>query len=844
MMRFMRRRILGEDAIAGEGAGALPRGLNWRLTLAWAAVAWERLWRRLWRFAAVVVLFVGFALLGVPQIVSGWVHLIGLLVFTLVAAGLLVRGLRGMTWPDAADARRRLERDSGLSHRPLSGLRDTLATGTGDPAAAALWRAHRERLGAVLARLRVGPPRGSLSAVDPLALRAIPVLVLVAGLLVAGSQAPHRLMLAFMPQVAPASADPAQLDVWIDPPDYTGHPPRFLRIGEDAEDVVRVPEGSRLMAQVVGGRGTPEMQVGPGEEVEFEAVADSAWSAAGELNVDLGGDLRVAQDGRTLGQWTLHVMPDHAPEVSFLEPPERGERGGLRVGYEAMDDYGLASVRLRIEREGDDHVPAVKSELPLPSGGARAVENVSQRDFTDHVWAGLEVQMTLVAEDAIGQTGTSETITAELPERSFQHPVARALVDLRRQLTLNPERRAPVAQSLAALNSKPETYDHDSVVTLALSSAERRLLYDRESRAIGQVQGVLWETALRIEDGELAIAERDLRDAERELMDALSRDDVSMDDLERLMSELESALDRFLEALAEEMRERMAAGEEFQPLGQDADVLDRQDLQEMMQQMRDLAEMGQRDTARDMLQALQEMLRNLHMEPMTADMGEQLRQAMEMMRSLESLTQEQQELLDQTFQRFQEGQGGDSGIQEEPLEGFDQGRDGEGNLEGEDAAGQQEALRQQLGQLMRELGDALGDFPRSLGQAEQDMRGASEALRGGRSEPAMERQNSALDNLRQGMESMEQAFQDQMMGEGGQGQGSLGWQPGQRSQDPFGRSRNGTGRGHIDSGDVDVPDQMELHRARQILDELRRRSGERERPEHELDYIDRLLRQF
>jgi hypothetical protein len=35
-----------------------------------------------------------------------------------------------------------------------------------------------------------------------------------------------------------------------------------------------------------------------------------------------------------------------------------------------------------------------------------------------------------------------------------------------------------------------------------------------------------------------------------------------------------------------------------------------------------------------------------------------------------------------------------------------------------------------------------------------------------------------------------------------------------------------------------------MQKSRQILDELRRRAGERSRPALELDYIDRLLRQF
>jgi hypothetical protein len=68
-------------------------------------------------------------------------------------------------------------------------------------------------------------------------------------------------------------------------------------------------------------------------------------------------------------------------------------------------------------------------------------------------------------------------------------------------------------------------------------------------------------------------------------------------------------------------------------------------------------------------------------------------------------------------------------------------------------------------------------------------------------------------------------------------------QNGQNSQegaqeDPLGRGQNGVGNS------IKLPDANDLARARDILQELRRRAGERGRPPQELDYIDRLLREF
>jgi hypothetical protein len=83
------------------------------------------------------------------------------------------------------------------------------------------------------------------------------------------------------------------------------------------------------------------------------------------------------------------------------------------------------------------------------------------------------------------------------------------------------------------------------------------------------------------------------------------------------------------------------------------------------------------------------------------------------------------------------------------------------------------------------------------------------------------------------------------MGEGqGQGEGQDTAQDQGPGRDPLGR-RTREAAGAQDAGsDTRVPDEAEQLRTRQLQDELRRRGAERERPQEELDYIDRLLRRF
>lgn len=67
-------------------------------------------------------------------------------------------------------------------------------------------------------------------------------------------------------------------------------------------------------------------------------------------------------------------------------------------------------------------------------------------------------------------------------------------------------------------------------------------------------------------------------------------------------------------------------------------------------------------------------------------------------------------------------------------------------------------------------------------------------------------------------------------------------QNGDAPRDPLGRPQRSQGPDQGTS--VKVPDEIDMQRARQILEELRRRLGEAQRPPSELDYIERLLQRF
>jgi hypothetical protein len=132
-----------------------------------------------------------------------------------------------------------------------------------------------------------------------------------------------------------------------------------------------------------------------------------------------------------------------------------------------------------------------------------------------------------------------------------------------------------------------------------------------------------------------------------------------------------------------------------------------------------------------------------------------------------------------------------------------------------------------------------------LGEAGEAMGEAEGQLGDGNSDGAVDSQGRALEALRKGAQGLAQALQQQMGQQQGPGPGRpgrLGPARAQQDTDPLGRPLRG--RDYGDDTTIKVPREIDVQRARRILEELRRRFGETERPQLELDYIERLLKDF
>lgn len=840
------------DAIVGRRA---ERQLRRKRRWTYVSLAYERLVPLLWPPFGLALLFVALSLLDVWSRIPGWAHLAAICLFALAILVLLGRAVRRFAVPSAAQVRDRLER-SGGQHRPLTTIEDSLAIGRGDAATDWLWLAHRRRMAAQIDALNVPSPDPEMARRDPHALRLAVLMLLAFGLAVGLRDSGPRLQAALFPSFGPsAPADQTVLEAWVTPPSYTGMAPVFVSaLGKDRKEPLPVPVGSRFLARFHGDA-EPDLLL-DGKRRPFERIGERDRQIE---QVIRGGDQIAVMDGDdTLAAWPIRIIPDEPPTVSLADEPRGTIRGALRLAYEARDDYALKSVVARIVRtDGKAKDKEIVLDLPLPGRQLTEAKDVQFRDLSAHPWAGLPVELTLEAQDAAGQTGLSKAVRMILPAREFKEPAARAVIELRQRLNEDPKgNRDWVTRAIKALQINPKLYHEDFAVHVMLSMI-RTDLVDRgdEPETIQRSQQALWETALRIEEGNVSTAQERLRQVQKELMEALANG-ASEEEIQRLMDELQQAMDEYLRAMQQEAMRRLERGEEL-PNMDNAQTLERQNLEEMLDQARELSRSGARDQARQMLSQLQQMLENLQMGAQSGPSQAQ-QQAEQLLDRLGRMMEQQQRLRDETFSRRQrrEQPGSQLPSEQSPFslpgrnrfgrsQNMDQNEGTRGGNPGQpgdqDLAGQQGDLRRQLGELMRRLDEALGGFPQELGEAERSMRGAEGALQGGDSGEALTRQGEALDRLRRGTESV---MQD--LAERGEGRAQNQNGPGRPGMD--GEETDPLGRAPTDSwgdgtGDM-VPDKSALQRSREILDELRRRSGQRYRGETELDYILRLLRQF
>ena len=774
-----------------------------------AAILWERLWRAAWPATGILGLFAALALFDVFEPLPQAIHLWLLFLAVLAAGAFLHRNLKTFSVPRWDEGARRIEQDSGLEHRPLTEGNDRLAAGQGDPWAEELWKAHMKAMLARIDRLRVRWPSPGLQALDPRRLRYAVLVLLVAGLAWAGSDWGKRLMLAFTPDSG-AAASAASLDAWINPPAYTGEAPLYLQHAADADGSIAVPTGSELVMRVHAARGLPHLTLEPetGEHNARFSGSSGEYGANARLTRDSA--LRVLADGKLLARLSIKAIPDSPPVIAFASPPSRTARDALKIAFTAGDDYGVVSARAIIKPVAKNSRAVLSVDLPLSASSAKTLSQIVYRDLTGEPLAGTDVWITLEAKDGAGQTGQSKPMRIRLPARVFTNPLARALIEQRQNLAIGaPHAREDVVVALDALSIAPEKfYDKQASTYLAIRTAYWTLKRPKTDAEDLGVERLLWDAAVALEQGGLLAAADQLRQLQQMLSQAL-QEGAPQDVINALVDRYRQALQRYLQALAQN-----APQSNGQMSSNDKSVTP-QDLDALLKAIEQMSQTGSRDAAARALAMLQDLLENLRIAKGGAagSGGTQDKALSDAIEGLGDIIGRQRQLLDKTYRQ---GQGAG-----DPKDGGGKG-----------LAGSQGKLRDDLDKITKGLG--AGKTPKSLGEAGRQMGEAQGQLGSNNFDQAGQAQKNALDAMRSSADELAKKLMQEMGQNGAQGQAG--------EQDPLGRESGTSGLGAGDA--TKIPDKDTLARARSILEELRRRAAERGRPKEELDYYDRLLKEF
>ena len=805
----------------------LTRQLRWPLRLTLLGLWAERLSRAFWPFWSILISVLAafaFRFQDSAPIEAIWIVLVlaGLgLVWTLANG---VRRFRGPKW---AEAMARL--DSALPGRPLAALTDAQAVGGDDPASRAVWAAHLARMAERARQAKPVAPNLRLAERDPFALRYVALTAFVIALAF-GSVLRVAEVAALAPGARGDVAAGPTWEGWAQPPAYTGKPALYLP--DQKGDRLTLPAGTKISVRLYGEVGDLTLS----ETVSARTNVPAASDPAQDFEVVQSGRIEISGPGGRVFQ--IVAQPDKAPTVALSGGIGREGDGRFKQGFKADDDYGVTggSVTIALDLGAVDRryglavdpepIAPVVLDLPLPVSGHRAsFTETLVDDLSQSILANMPVTMSFEVTDASGRKGSAAPVSVVLPGKRFFDPLAAALIEMRRDLMWNRTNAPRTVDILNAVQNRPQDLIRSQRAFLKLRVLTRELQAQKASltpEARDDFVQRLWDLALLIEEGSLDSARARLERAQDQLNEAI-RNGASKEEIDRLMQEMREALNDYMRQLAERSQANPDSqqAQDMQGMQMTGDQL-----QKMLDELQKLMEEGKTAEAQQLMEMLQQLMQNMQVTQGGQGQGGPGGQAM---RDMQETLRDQQGLADDTFRDLQDGQEGEN--------------PGEGTL-----SDRQAELQQRLDDLGRQNlpgdGTEKGEAGRKqLDRAGRAMEEAGKALRDGDLSGALDSQAEAMEALREGMQNFGEAMAEAQRQQDGTTPGDkMGSLDPNSQRDPLGREPGDSARIGSDRNMLQGPDVY--RRAQDLLDEIRRRSGEMSRPDDERDYLKRLLDLF
>ncbi|MDH5723654.1 MAG: DUF4175 domain-containing protein, partial [Alphaproteobacteria bacterium] len=613
--------------------------------LALLSLSIEKVALHFWRLTVWCLFFCGLWMLELPDILGIWAVYLTLAVFCVGAFYFLRKDVFTLHAPALNQIDSAIEDQSHILRGEIQSIEDNLANPKKHETRE-LWHNFQHYILEQFAKLKAPWPRAIIVREDPYGLRFMAILTFITGAIFAGPEWQYRISKSLLP-FAPAlwSKNASQdIQIWITPPEYTSLPQIQITGGGRLKEPVTIAEDSQIKIRVRATYGswfTPYM-IENGKTIPLPSLGDDYYGL--DKVVENGNELRIKQFYRTLADWPYAYKKDQPPKIKIAGPDKESQEapesnaekkeedkkaelyeilpnGHLRFALELFDDYSVTDLEISMKLD------EIVEESPLGENfvETRLVMSPPEIDFridpiydlTWHSWAGLPVTITFKVKDHKNQYTELEPIKLTLPEREFKHPVAKSLIAARKELAWNfQEDFLKLSSNIATLLRAPDFFGHNPVIYLAIKTASVRLAYvnrkdqDVRTEAAKEIIKLLWDTAISVEDGDLALALRELRQAQRDLAEALRDPNTTQEELNELTDRIREKMAQYFMELQREMQKRMAEGQKIPELSEEEmrNAISPDNLSKFLDELQSHLQNGDTKSAQEMLSQLQRMM--------------------------------------------------------------------------------------------------------------------------------------------------------------------------------------------------------------------------------------------
>ncbi len=831
----------------------------------------------IWPIITITAIYLTFAIYNLFEYINDYIHLLLLLAYILSMIFFIRRAILNLKPPSKKYVIRLLEKSSKLKNRPLNNLTDSLSQATQGEQQKQLWKFHLIRAKKQLSKLYLLKTAFSLKKQNPYGIGYIAIFLLFLGFFVAGNNINHKIKTAFtIPSdiktidIIPSDIIPDMfVTAWTVPPKYTKLPESYLYDGELSKGKITakfdIPKDSNLIFHISNVKYTkPKLYI---NDTPTELTINEKGSYSLDKKISHDTEIKLSHMFLPKIYWKINVVEDRPPQIAIDNKVNITDREEIEISYRASDDYGIKNLELSIAPDKNllaklENAPLTKMEkqkftqsinIP-PEHIVKNLDEVKIIDLTPSIFAGYGVTISIQATDSKRHTTNSNLVNVNLPKRKFTNQIAKEIAKIREVLIWQKDREklTKAWEKLTTIAHQPIQYKEDKGIYLSLivsSMALERAISEQnkyytyakkdgyEYKAwlnnMQNIRKTLWDIAINIEDGNLTVATQNLQDALDNLSEKLKNKNLSEEEFNRLVQELQETMAKYMQALSEELQEKsnqQQNGEQKISNSIFDKVAKKMKTGNMFEKWQKFSETGSKKDLQEVLDEIKKMMEQMDPEKIKnakpLDMKE-----FEDAQKLQELVEKQQKLIEKT-NKEQDKKDSNNNKQEQKKQQLSKDKNGKAELTNE-----QKNIKEQLKKLAGTMEEKLGGMPKTLPEADKSMQNAIDMLKEGDFPVAVKHEQKALDAMQEAMDGELERLAKMMenvisIGGGGRKTGP---------EDPLGRKE---GFDEFDTSDIDIPEEMEQRKIQEIIKELRNRSNDYFRPKFEKDYLERLLKRF